>query len=382
MPILWRYLLAHYLKVLLFTTFTFISLLFATRFSQIAEFAALGASGSQIALFALTLIPYILPIALPIACLISAIILFQRLSCTQELSAMRAAGLSLSQLAAPILLAGAALCLLNFYATSELATHAYMLGRKMKTVHANVNPLLLLQKTHLFPHTDIYVDMRTVKAGESVDNLTLFFYNPDRMRLNLVHAKSLHLAGDTLYGKGISLAMGFQAGEGEGFDPLMIENQTQMSTQTASLTHLLQGFSWQPKNHYLRLRLLMLRMAKEREALLAAGRSGLDPKEQMKLASRHAKGYSEIWRRVSLALAALTFTYLGCAFGVTIGRTPTRKKVVECIALTALFIVAYLLAYGLDDHLVLSATLYLAPHIVLVGCATRAIWRSSRGCEG
>src|SRR5262249_35116763 len=103
MPILWRYLLGHYLKVLVLCVLAFVAILLATRLDEIAHFATLGPEGMVILSFPLHQIPYILPIAIPISCLISAMLLIQRLSHTHEMTAIRASGLSLRMILCPIL---------------------------------------------------------------------------------------------------------------------------------------------------------------------------------------------------------------------------------------------------------------------------------------
>ncbi|MCE5316519.1 MAG: LptF/LptG family permease, partial [Parachlamydia sp.] len=132
MPVLWRYLLGHYLKVLLLCVVTFIAILLTTRLDEIAHFATMGPEGLAIIAFALHQIPYILPIAIPISCLISAMLLMQRLSQTHELTALRAAGLSFYNILCPLLIAAAALSIANFYIVSELSTHSHLTTGKLK----------------------------------------------------------------------------------------------------------------------------------------------------------------------------------------------------------------------------------------------------------
>ncbi|MCB1135375.1 MAG: LptF/LptG family permease, partial [Chlamydiia bacterium] len=126
MPILWRYLLSQYLRVLILTVVAIISVLMVTRLDEIAEFAILGAQGGLVLRFALYQIPYILPIALPIASVVAAILLYQRLSTTHEITALRASGMSLGQIVGPVLLASIYLTIGNLYLISEVATASHL----------------------------------------------------------------------------------------------------------------------------------------------------------------------------------------------------------------------------------------------------------------
>src|SRR3569832_1685770 len=94
MPILWRFLLKSYFQVFLLCMTSFIAALFVMRFKDIAEFATLNSDALSIFLFSLYQLPYVLPLAIPISCVIASMLLFQKLSHYQELTALRAAGVS------------------------------------------------------------------------------------------------------------------------------------------------------------------------------------------------------------------------------------------------------------------------------------------------
>ncbi|MBS0626775.1 MAG: LptF/LptG family permease, partial [Verrucomicrobia bacterium] len=120
MPILWKYLLRSYFQFLFLCVSAFIAVLLVIRFQDIALFASSGAHISYIGLFSLYQIPYILPLAIPISCLIASMILFQRMSASLELTALRACGIALSPIAYPLLLSALVLSLINFTIVSEI----------------------------------------------------------------------------------------------------------------------------------------------------------------------------------------------------------------------------------------------------------------------
>src|SRR5438132_1223109 len=95
MPALWRYLITYFLKIAFTCNLAFVAILLTMQLDDIAHFAALGAPFHYILLFTFHQIPYILPIALPLSCLIASLLLMQRLSNTHELTALRASGFSL-----------------------------------------------------------------------------------------------------------------------------------------------------------------------------------------------------------------------------------------------------------------------------------------------
>src|SRR6185436_6527806 len=120
MPIIWKFLLKSYFRVFLLCMASFIAALFVMRFKEIAEFATLGAGGGAVFLFSLYQLPYVLPLAIPVSCVIAAILLFQHLSHNHELTALRAAGMGLRHLLVPLILSGILLSTVNFAIVAEL----------------------------------------------------------------------------------------------------------------------------------------------------------------------------------------------------------------------------------------------------------------------
>ncbi len=355
-PIIWRHLLNRYVKVLALSTATFIAILFVSRAKQIAEFAALGTGLGQLGAFALYLIPYVLPLAIPISCLIGSILLFQRLSQTQELTAMRVCGLGLRQITAPILIAGAVMALVNFYVASELATHCRMLARRMEGQAGAINPLNLLQNGRLLGLHDYYVDMRTTTAGEEARDLTFACPNPNTGRLNVICADRVIAQGGELIAQGASFVSTLDE------STLVIDNQRRAITDSSSFASLTRQIGFGFKNSHLKLGLLLAKMAEERGDKVAI-----------------ARGYSDIFRRLSLGLAALTFTLMGCAFGMEGGRRHARWRTVAVILLSALFIASFSVATGIDQLLLLSASLFLLPHCLIIPFSLWALKRTTKG---
>ncbi len=367
MPIIWRYLLKQYLRVLALCVATFIAILFVSRAKQIAEFAAMGAGASHVAMFALYLIPYVLPLAIPISCLISSVILFGRLSTSSELTAMRACGLALRQLTAPILLAGALLSCVNFYIASELATHCHMLGRRMEAKVATVNPLLLLQNTRLLKMGDVFVDMHTIKQGERADDVTIVLHNRQSDRLSVVKADKLEYKDDEiLLGHNVNIISTLDTDK--DYDHLILENQQAMWMPVSSFSHMIKRIGLSLKYSHLKLRLLFVRISQE---ALSMGK--FSPAVQ--------RGYSEVARRISLGLATFSFTCMGVAFGIQTSRQATKRRLFAVIALSALFIACYATAEGIGHRFLLSLALFTIPHLIIIPLSIFRLKQVTKGAE-
>jgi len=376
MPVLWRYLLGQYVKVLSLATAAFLTILFVSKLKQIAQFATLGGAGGDILLFALYLVPYVLPFCLPIACLISSILLFQRMSQTEELTAMRSCGLALRQITGPILMAGAILSAVSFFVTSELATESRLTNKLMRSQITTVNPLALLQNTQLLRLGELYVDMRTEAGGDEASDVLIALHNPEMERIQLISAEQLEVEGEELSGSNVALISSANAKGDQQFDHLLIENQKQMGVPIDAFATLIRKMTWSLEADHLQLRLLLVQLSGLR-AQLRASEEGSP--EAAALSGRIRRCYSELCKRVSLAMAVFSFTLLGCSFGIDLNRFRRKRRVVYVLLLSGLFLTSYSMAKGYLDNLLLASCLLFVPQALIICFSIAALKRITVG---
>lgn len=364
MPIIWRYLLRSYFQVFLLCVGAFISVLIVLRFQEIARFAASGAPKLKVLLFALLQIPYILPIAIPVSCLIAAMLLFQRLSHAHALTALRTCGFGLMPIATPLLFAGCFLTLINFTIASEISPRCRSSTKQLIFEMATANPLFLLQKTSLIKLKNAYYDIGALKSNKYAEDIVLVVKNSNNCRMTVLSAKELVLQGDLLKGEQVTLISSVDPKRGTGFDHLVIENQAEMNTKAANLSQFLQTVDWTASYEYLPLQMIL----------------ALDYLEKGRFClSKGAK--VEISRRISISLAAFTFTLIGLAFGMQITRNHSKKGILWAISLAALFLVCFIAAKAFRHAPILSACIYLLPHPIIILLALRSLKSVSKGVE-
>jgi lipopolysaccharide export system permease protein len=382
MPILWRYLLNHFLKIVIFCVFAFVSILLTMRLDEIAHFAALGAPLFYILLFTLYQIPYILPIAIPISCLIASLILIQRLSSTQELTALRACGFGLKDLLSPILLASVFLAILNFWIVSELATQSHLKTNILKSELRAINPLLLLNNKHLMRLKGIYFDaLGPSRVGESASDVILAIPNNHQHRLNLLIARELKALQSVFIGKEVTLITTLPFDEEEQFDHLLIENMEESVTLVQDFAQLLRKKVWTVNNDYLKTSLLLVRIKEQAQALEKAKKEKRPLDEVKHLRQQLYRSFSDIARRISIALAVFSFTLLGTAFGIHIGRSRKKRSLYLTIFLTVFYLIAFFVAKGTDQNWALASSLYLGPHLILIFSSIVMLKRVTKGIE-
>lgn len=382
MPIIWRYLLGQYLKVLCLCTLAFVAILLTTRLDDIAHFITLGSQGKYILLFTLYQIPYILPIAIPISGLISAILLIQRLSHTHELTALRASGMGFRRILAPILTAAIFFTFLNYYIVSEMATSSHLKAGLLKSELRAINPLLVLQNKQLMRLKGFYfASMGPCRPGEYATDVIVATPNKHNDHLNLLLAKRLEATSTSFSGREVTLISCVGSGENSNFDNLAVENMKLINTSVKDFTQLLQKKAWKLHNDHLRLPLLLIRLDEEKKALALASQLGKPVSELKQIQRNINRGYAEILRRFSVAFAVFTFTLMGAAFGVSISRNRSNRGVVTVICLAALYLIAYFIAKGSEHLLITSALLYTLPHLVIIALAIWTLKRATRGIE-
>jgi len=348
-PVFWRYAISSYLKIFSLSVGSIVSILIVSRFKDIAHFAALSADWPKTALFTSYQIPFILPMAIPISALFASFLLVQKMSRSHELAALRSAGFSLRQILMPILLTGGFLTLANFFLCAEITPICQLESIKILHQEASPNPLVLLQRRKLMKLKTTYVQLKE-KEGQIVD-LVLIAHTGSHPRLELIASDLLRLEEDQLIGEGTAI-VSHPSSEGFDFDPLLIENLSTLSMQAPLLSEFLTK-----RSHKTTIRALDFRM------LLQAGKK---PGKKGRVA------LVELLRRCSLSLAVLTFTFLGCAFGMETGKKQSKSGSLYALSLALLLLSSYFLGKGLRFHATVSALAFLLPHALSWVCS---VWR-------
>ena len=104
MRVLNRYFLADFLSYFILTLLVFTFVMYLGGMIKAIDLMSQGISGKIILQIFAYQIPYILTFTIPMSTLTATLLLFGRLSIDGEITALRACGLSLSQIVSPVLL--------------------------------------------------------------------------------------------------------------------------------------------------------------------------------------------------------------------------------------------------------------------------------------
>ena len=295
-------------------------------------------------------------------------LLFQRLSHTHELTALRTAGLTIREIATPILFAGGVLTVLNFVICNEIAPRSKGISKNLIFEMAASNPLFLLQKESLIKLKNAYVDVKSLQAGNRAEDVVIVLKNSSSNQLGVLSAKELTLENKLLRGKQVAFISSADLKREDGFNHLIIENPKEMDTEASSLSQFVSDFSWTSAYDYLPLRRILAKEAVIRH------QDGMP-----KSVARSAQ--VEIARRVSLSLAALAFRIIGVACGMEIGRTRSKKGVIYAIALAAGYMVCFIMAKSMRHSPALTMFFYFIPYPIILLISLRFLHAIREGRE-
>lgn len=382
MPLLWRYILGQYIKVLVTCVIALLAVLLSARLDEIVRFASSGAAGKTLLLFSLYQIPYILPIVIPIGALVSSLLLSQRMSQHHEFTALKSCGIGLWQVIVPLLVAGGALALFNLYVVSEWATQSHLATRLLQNELQKMNPLLVLQNNSFLKSQGISVHLQGQSAAhEQITDLVAAIPNRSRGSLNLLLAKELRYqpSPKELHAKDITFIAGQRAENINDNDLLWMDHAESMSMPLQEIWHLFMKDEWRLSPDHLTLPLLLVRIQEVLPLLKKAEQEASSQEEVKFLQAIVYQGWTEISRRLSLGAAAFVFSFMGVAFGMNAGRRTSIKGISAVIGLSLLYLACFFLAKGYSLYFVTATSLYTIPLLLILLLSYLQVQRISRG---
>lgn len=137
------------------------------------DYLSRGVSGEILLKVFVYILPYMLTFTIPISLLTSVLLLFSRLSTDGELTAMKASGLSMRQIAAPVLLPAILLSGFCLYISASLAPRSHYARSQLLAGADLGDPVELLEEgrwNREFPGLLVYIGSR---SGEKIRDVIL-----------------------------------------------------------------------------------------------------------------------------------------------------------------------------------------------------------------
>ncbi|MCY3974951.1 MAG: LptF/LptG family permease [Simkaniaceae bacterium] len=349
MPVLWRYLICSYLSLFFLCVAGFITTLLLLCLQEMTHLAGSGSTVTDLFLFVLCQISYLLPITFPLAALIAAFLVMYRLSETRELIALRSAGVTMRTIRCPLLLVASLLTLINYVTTNEVTPRARRCMETLGYDAVTSNPLLLLTKAKKPKPKKIYAST-TLFPEKTATDTVIALSESATGRLALITADTLHVRDRELTGKGVA-CISYTKKEGEpegGFDHLLIENQESMSTSVdAFIAGICPKRRIVPHEH-------MATHQPFAPLIRTAFRKGGD------IAMTRRTRF-ECFRRLFFACITYVSTYAGAVYGVQTGHVRGTQGLLSTILFTIITLSSSVMAKSLHATPYRALICYLFP---------------------
>ena len=172
-----HYMLRDFIKNFLVALFVLTFVMYVGAVVQAIDYMARGISGPLILkIFALN-IPFTLSFVIPMSVLTTVLLHFGRLSADGEITALKSCGVSLWQIAAPILLCATLLSGVCLYINAELSPRSHFARRQMLRELGEEDPLALLDEGRFvndFPGIKVYIGK---KSDSQLEDIILYQFD-------------------------------------------------------------------------------------------------------------------------------------------------------------------------------------------------------------
>jgi len=313
------------------------------------------------------LIPQALTFTMPWGILVAALIVFGRMSQDLELQAIRAAGIGLVPLVAPVILFGLFLSAICFYNNAVVVP---MTLQKFKSVLLDIgrdNPAFLIRAGEAmdrFPGYRIYIGK---KNGTDLSDINIWELDPNGVPRRNIRAEKGSLSADL---DDLSLTITLQKARQEerGENPGDLNGiRAGLSADQLPLKISLRSFLNPDDMKDIRI----AGLGDLTNRILSPVEGYVDPKQMYPM-------LTEMQKRISFALAPFTLLLVGIPLGIRVQRKETSVGVVISFFLVMAYYALILLAEGLKNRGGAYPELIVwMPNLLLQGYGFFLLWRAN-----
>ena len=193
MKILRHYVLREHAGPFFFALATLTSLFLLNQVARhFGELVGKGLGGAVIGEFFALSIPFIIAMTTPMAVLIATLYAFSRLAAENEITALRASGVSMGRLLVPVIVGGAFLALMMVAFNDQILPRTNHRLRKLQTDIARKKPTFALREQVINEVSPGRLFLRTMKIdeGENLLRDVMIIDLSDPLRRRTIHADS------------------------------------------------------------------------------------------------------------------------------------------------------------------------------------------------
>jgi lipopolysaccharide export system permease protein len=365
-------------------TFAFVLLLGNVLKEILALVVSGGATLGLVIEAILLLIPYVLAFALPMGMLTATLLVFGRFSADQELTAVRASGVSLVALATPVLLLSVALSGVAAFINLELAPRCRVTYKQLvRRTGVERAASLIVEDRFMedFPGHVIYVKR---KRGTNLEDVLIYRLSKDNRMVERLQAARAQIISDPSSKR---VVLRLEQGYYNNFTNFLSGAITQMD-------HVLE---YQPPARgrrevdvgdmtfqELRDRLRQLeRITTAPAPTAAAGSEALREQMRRLRAARNDLTLPvriQMHRQVAFSFACIGFTLIGIPLAIRAHRRETSAGVAMALILVVVYYAFVIVGQALEGRPELAPHLILwAPNFLFQAVGAVLLWRANRG---
>ena len=331
---------------------------------QIVGYILDGVPMSLVGEFCLVSLPETLQWSMPLALLVSSVLVFSRLSADNEISAMRACGINLFSILKWPALFGLICTLAGVYINNEIAPRGHEVRRSLKAKVSVDTGLELLEPGRViddFPKVKIYFG---AKEGNWLHDLVVIDYSNPKVDRMITASKALV----TQQGKDVALDL-YQM----TVDPVDEKHATMARANRFRyfVKDAIKESKYSKKTKDLRAGELLKSIDEMEKLARRTGKDEVGRKALKSLKGEISRAKTEFSKRIVFALASVCFVLVGIPLGIKAQRKESSvgMAISLCIALGYYLVVILMLSihknYALYPHILIFAS--------VVFCAAAAV---------
>lgn len=324
------------------------------------------------------LVPGVLPYALPLGLLTGVLLAFGRMGSQQELTAMKAGGLSLARIARPALLLAAALALLSAWLNLEVAPGANTEYRRLLVGSAKDNPASVIAPGQLNRQFPGMVIRASAREGEVLRDFWLWRVD-DRGRLvQTVQAREARLErAVSRTGEGVlrisltdARVDSRPAGDQAFLQPSSFATATASTIELPASGIFKDGENFQRKLRWLTTQELLVAMDKGWEVAPDADAA---TRERGRMVAR-----TQLMAHLAGAFSVFSLAFLAVPLAVRVGRAETFVNAAVALAVALTYYLLTSMAGYVKDPAFRPDLLVWAPNALVVAAGLWLLRRASR----
>ncbi|PYJ59411.1 MAG: hypothetical protein DME24_12875 [Verrucomicrobia bacterium] len=371
--------------VMTVTVLTFV-LLLSNVLREILSLLVSGQATIGLVLQAVALlVPWVLAFALPMGLLAATLLVFGRFSADQELTAVRAGGVSLVALVTPVLLLSAGLSCVSALVNLQIAPQCRVAYKNL-LFHVGLerSSSLIMEDRYLddFPGNILYVAR---KSGTNLQGVEVLGLDAEGRMTNRTHAARATVESDITNNRVVLRLYEVQRYDLVNFSSvseLDVVSQTltnkpsALPTLSVPLSDLTFRQLWQ------KLRDLEHLSAQARPIARASAEQLREQKRQLETvkADLTMPVLVQIHRQVALSFGCIGFTLIGIPLGIRAHRRETSAGVALALILSLIYYSFIVLGQSLETRPDLAPQLIVwLPDFIFQAVGAVLLWRANRG---